>query len=352
MPAAEQRQRQDRAGRDGRRLVDAVAHLEGQLLHRQVLLFRVRHGRGVGRAQGRLQRHRLAEAHVDVAVAPLERAQHADEPAQAFLLLRAAARLVRVVADVGDLVVRDGHRHQQHVVGAAAAPRVHHVRQHAEARRQQLARARPAALDVPLHREALLHQEVDVLAQHELVDGVVLEPAANESLRLDGLLDAQEARMLDEEPAGCEGCRLAAERMERACTWVQRPAMMPPPLGLQAKIMVEVRRQRARAPDASHSAGLFGLADWGGASCIAPFLQTAGYGATDLSAPQQVGQAVRTLLAGRGLASVGLVMLRTVGLAPTWLWVLGYLAIVAGLVGSWSSWWSIPSVWPDGLRRA
>ena len=47
-------------------------------------------------------------------------------------------------------------------------------------RRQQLARARAAALDVPLEREALLDQVVDVVAQDELVDGVVLEGAADE----------------------------------------------------------------------------------------------------------------------------------------------------------------------------
>jgi len=178
--SAEQRQRQRGAGRDGRGLVDAVTHLEGQLLHREVLLFRLRGRARAGWAQRALERHRLSEAHVDLPVAALQRAQHAQEPAQALLLLRAAARLVRVVADVGDLIVRDGHRHQQHVVGAAAAPRVDDVGQHAEARRQQLARARPAALDVPLHREALLDEEVDVLPQDELVDGVVLEAAANE----------------------------------------------------------------------------------------------------------------------------------------------------------------------------
>ena len=95
-------------------------------------------------------------------------------------LLRAAALLGDVVADVLDLVVGDRDRDQEDVLALAAPVGVDHVGEQPEARRQQLARARAPALDVPLEREALLDQVVDVLLQHELVDRVVLERAADE----------------------------------------------------------------------------------------------------------------------------------------------------------------------------
>jgi hypothetical protein len=90
------------------------------------------------------------------------------EPAEALALLGGAALLGDVVADVLDLVVGDRDRDQEHVVALAAAVGVDHVGEHPEARRQQLAGARAAALEVPLEREALLDQVVDVLRRTNL----------------------------------------------------------------------------------------------------------------------------------------------------------------------------------------
>ncbi len=110
----------------------------------------------------------------------MQAADEPDEPAEALALLGPAAALGDVVADVLDLVVSDRGRNQIHVLAAAAAKRVDHVGEQAEAGRQQLSRPRAAALDVPLEREALLDQIVDVLPQNELVDRVVLEGAPDE----------------------------------------------------------------------------------------------------------------------------------------------------------------------------
>ena len=71
-----------------------TADLECELLQRQALLVGLRLGAGLGRAERAPQRQRLAEADVDVAVAPPQLAHDADEPAEALARLggRRAAR--------------------------------------------------------------------------------------------------------------------------------------------------------------------------------------------------------------------------------------------------------------------
>ena len=177
---AEQRERHERDRRDRRHAVDAHRDLEGELLQLEVLLVGVRRRVRIRAAQGLRQRERLAEADVDVPVAAAQPAHHAQEPAEALARLRAAALLGGVVAHVGDLVVGDRDRDQEDVLALGAPVGVDHVGEQSEARRQQLAGARAAALDVPLEREALLDQVVDVVVQHELVDLVVAEAAADE----------------------------------------------------------------------------------------------------------------------------------------------------------------------------
>src|SRR5262249_34900406 len=151
-----------------------------ELLECQALLVGVRLGRRVGGAERGAQRQGIAEVDVDVAEAALYRAHDLQEPAEALALLPAAALLRDVVAHVLDLGVRYRYRNEKDVLRLAAAISVDDVGEEAEPGRQQLARARAPTLDVPFQRETLLDQIVDVLAQHELVDRVVLEGSADE----------------------------------------------------------------------------------------------------------------------------------------------------------------------------
>src|SRR6056297_912307 len=96
------------------------------------------------------QGERLAEGNVDPTVAPLHLADHAEEPGEALRLLRAAALLRDVAAEVLDLVVGDRDRDEIEVVALAPAIGVDDVRQQPETRRQQLAGPRASAFDVPL----------------------------------------------------------------------------------------------------------------------------------------------------------------------------------------------------------
>ncbi len=177
---AEQAEGHQRDRSDRRGPVDADADLEGELLQVEALLVRVGLGRGLGRAGGLAKRHRLAEADVDLSVAPAQPARDPQEPAEALGFLGDAALLRGVVADVGDLIVGDGDREQVDVLALAAPVGVHHVGQQPELRREELAGAGAAPLDVELDREALLDQVVDVVVEDELVDLVVLEAPPDE----------------------------------------------------------------------------------------------------------------------------------------------------------------------------
>ena len=177
---AEQRERHQRDRGDRRHPVDAHGDLEGELLQSDALLVGAGRRARIRAAQGLGQRERLAESDVDVPVAAAQPAHHAEEPAEALARLRAAPLLGGVVAHVGDLVVGDRYRDQEDVLALGAPVGVDHVGEQSEARRQQLAGARAAALDVPLEREALLDQVIDVVVQHELVDLVVAEAAPDE----------------------------------------------------------------------------------------------------------------------------------------------------------------------------
>src|SRR6185369_14033288 len=160
----------ERGRRDRRHAVDADGDLERELLQLEALLVRVRLGGRIRRTERARERDGLPEADVDLPVAPAERAGEAEKPAEALALLLRAALLRGVAGDVLDLVVRDRDGHEQHVVALPAPVRVDHVGEEAEPRRHELPRPRASALDVPLEREALLDEIVDVLAKDELVD--------------------------------------------------------------------------------------------------------------------------------------------------------------------------------------
>ena len=86
-----------------RRLTSKADLLEGEAL--LVVARRTR------RAPAR-ERERLAEAHVDLAVAPALLAEGADEPADALGRLALALGLAGELADLLQLVVGDRHRHE------------------------------------------------------------------------------------------------------------------------------------------------------------------------------------------------------------------------------------------------
>src|SRR5262249_30246998 len=139
-----------------------------------------RSSRGVDGPECLLQGERVAEADVDVAVAPAQLTDHAHEPTEIFARFGRAALLGNVVRNVLNLIVGNRNRDQKDVFTATASVRIDDVREQAETRRQELAGARTTAFDVPFQRKALLDQVVDVLAQHQLVHRVVLEGAADE----------------------------------------------------------------------------------------------------------------------------------------------------------------------------
>ena len=179
VPTAEERQADQGDRGDGRRPVDANATLEGQLLHREVLLVGIGIRRRIGGPEARGQGKGLTKIHKDSPVASTEPPDDAQEPSESLGLLGAATLLGRVVAHIRDLVVADGHGDQVDVVASSAQVGIHHVGQHAKARRPQFARTRPAPFDVPLQGKALLDQVVDVVTQNGFVDRKILETTAN-----------------------------------------------------------------------------------------------------------------------------------------------------------------------------
>ena len=68
-----------------------------------------------------------------------------------------------------------------HIFDFVAVRAVHHIFEQTIARRHQLAEPRACSLECPGHREALLEQITDIIAQHELVDRIILETPANEN---------------------------------------------------------------------------------------------------------------------------------------------------------------------------
>ena len=167
--------RGDRGGR-----VDPVRHLEGHSGD---------HLGGVGGAgslrglpQRLPQRERLPEADVRAAPGPGLGPREAHEPAQALGGLRSPGLLEGQRLHLGLLVVDDGDRHQEDVVGlfAVGDERIHQVAQHPHPRRAQLAGPGPTTLEVPLEVRVLPEQVPEVQPHHRRVHGVVARRPADE----------------------------------------------------------------------------------------------------------------------------------------------------------------------------
>ena len=174
---SEKRQHAQRDRRDRRDAIHPGADLEGDLRNgERIEGLRVAEGLAERGAQG----EGLAEGQLDASVVAAEVREVLREPDRVLGLLDAAAILIGVVGNLRDLVVGDRDRQEDHVVALATPIRVDDVGEESVARGQHLAGPRAPALDVPLEWEALLHEEVDVGAQHEFVDGVVRKRAADE----------------------------------------------------------------------------------------------------------------------------------------------------------------------------
>ncbi|MNO86887.1 hypothetical protein D3C76_783020 [compost metagenome] len=126
------------------------------------------------------QADRLAEVHVYLAKALLERAEHLEDIEDRLFLLAGTAQLAQVGAAFEHALVADVHRHEDDRRARRAQEAAQGDRQHAGARLQHAPGARTAAFDEVLHREALAEQRVQVLVEHSGIKRVALEGTAHE----------------------------------------------------------------------------------------------------------------------------------------------------------------------------
>jgi hypothetical protein len=123
---------------------------------------------------------RTPEAEMDVHEAVSEGPDIANQPPEALPLLLLAPLFGRVGVDILYMVIDDRQRNQIHVLALAARIRVGHVREHPIPWGKELAGPRAAAFQVPLEREPLLDQVVEIALKDQLVEGVVLEGPSDE----------------------------------------------------------------------------------------------------------------------------------------------------------------------------
>jgi len=156
------------------------------------------------------------------------------------------------------------------------------------------------------------------------------------SLRLDGLLDGQEERMLDEHLSACASCRAEWERMSVACAMFARPAMVAPPGDMHVRIMASVARYNARVRFVRQVLLGFLAVLIGGALMMAPVLETLQHTSHSATWLEGAREAARVMLAAGGtLVQSLLVMVDATAFAPAWALAGAYALLIGGLVAVW-----------------
>jgi len=156
------------------------------------------------------------------------------------------------------------------------------------------------------------------------------------SLRLDGLLDAQEERMLDEHLSTCASCRAEWEQMSVACALFARPAMVAPPSDLEVRIMASVARYNVRVRLLRRVLLGFLAVLIGGALMLAPVLETLQHTSHSASWLEGAREAARVMLAAAGtLVQSLLVVVDSTAFAPAWALAGAYVLLIGGLGAVW-----------------
>ena len=147
---------------------------------------------------------RLAEGDVHRTEAPLEILPRPQEPEHALLGLLAAIQLLDHPRLLDQPLVAHRDRDEEEVLAAGFQERVDVPGEHAQPRREGLARARAPALDEELLGEALAHEVSDVGPEDLLVEGIV-----------EGLAQEERAHVPEQVPEGAEGHVLAGRDVGR-----------------------------------------------------------------------------------------------------------------------------------------
>ena len=126
------------------------------------------------------QRDGVVETDGDPAEPAAQHLGRGEERASVLLLLLAAEQFLLIAPRLGDLLVGDGDGREHHVLANAAQPSLHFQGEHSELGREQLPRARPAALDEELLREAVGEEPLHVRGHDRAVHAVALEAAPDE----------------------------------------------------------------------------------------------------------------------------------------------------------------------------
>jgi len=156
------------------------------------------------------------------------------------------------------------------------------------------------------------------------------------SLRLDGLLDAQEKRMLDAHLGTCTSCRAEWERMSVACALFAQPAMVAPPGDMQSRIMTRVSRYNARVRLVRRVLLGFLAVLIGGALMMAPVLETLQHTSHSANWLEGAREAARVMLAAGGtLVQSLLLMVDAAAFAPAWALAGAYALLIGGLAAVW-----------------
>ncbi len=127
-----------------------------------------------------IERDRLAEIDAHAPEFLPELAQRAHQPQHSLLLLRLAGKLPDVGRSLDDALVAEIHRHEHHRSHRVTQEAAHRHRQHAGLGLEQPAGTAAPPLDEILDGMTAGHDGREVLHEHDGVQGIAPEPAADE----------------------------------------------------------------------------------------------------------------------------------------------------------------------------